>query len=61
LEGRNIHIESIHAWHVSLSIAGAASTSMMTFMSSRYRKNCLLRRQLTFGQMLFADSRCRLM
>ncbi len=52
---------AIHAWHVSPSIAGAASTSMTTFMSSRYRKNCLPRRQLTFGQMLSADSRCRLM
>jgi len=30
-------------------------------MSSRYRKNCLPRRQLTFGQMLSADSQCLLM
>jgi hypothetical protein len=41
--------------------AGAASTSMMNFMSSRYRKNCLPRRQLTFGQMLSAESRYLLM
>jgi hypothetical protein len=43
------------------SAAGAASTSMTTFMSSRYRKNCLPRRRSTFGQMLSADSWCRLM
>ena len=52
---------AIHAWHVSPSIAGAASTSMTTFTSSRYRKNCLPRRQLTFGQTLSGGSRCRLM
>jgi ABC-type branched-subunit amino acid transport system substrate-binding protein len=52
---------AIHAWHVSPSSAGAASTPMTTFTSSRRRKNCLPRRQSIFGQMLSADARCRLM
>jgi hypothetical protein len=40
---------------------GRPPTSTMTFMLSRCRKNCLLPRQLTFGQSLSDASPCRLM
>jgi hypothetical protein len=56
-----IIVSAIHAWHASLSIAAAASTSTTTFMSSRYRKSCLPRRQSTFGQTLSGAAWCRLM
>ena len=39
-----------HAEPASPSIVAAVSTSMTTFMSSRYQMNCLLRRQSSFGQ-----------
>jgi hypothetical protein len=44
---------AIHAGPASLSIAAAANTSTTTFMSSRYRKNCLPHRQSIFGQTLY--------
>jgi hypothetical protein len=61
--GRICHYRECHPRVACLapSIADAANTSMTTFMSSRYRKNCLPRRQLISGQKLPAESRCRLM
>jgi len=59
--GRSCQYRECHPRVACLAQHCGRRSSTMTFMLSRCRKNCLLLRQLTFGQTLSDASTCRLM